>query len=79
MFDDLINAINEKIEYYKRLGNNDYVDAYLDVMKMISNSEAQKEIQDNYIQIGGTYNSKNYMIITINETDGTQSFIVKRR
>ena len=75
MFDEIIEEIRSKIEKYRSFGSIAYVEAYVDALEIIQNNSNEGD----YIKIGKSYDSKEYVIITENEADGSQSFTVRRR
>jgi len=75
MFDEIIEEIRSKIERYKNFGSIPYVEAYIDALEIIQNNLCK----DDYIKIGKSYDSKDFVVVTENEADGSQSFTVRRR
>lgn len=75
MFDGIIEEIRSKIEKYSSFGSIAYVEAYIDALEIIQNNSNK----DEYIKIGKSYDSKEYVIVIENEADGSQSFTVRRR
>ena len=75
MFDEIIEEIRSKIEKYRKFGSIAYVEAYIDALEIIQNNSNE----DDYIKIGKSYDIKEFVIVTENETDGSQSFTVRRR
>ena len=75
MFKRIFKELKKKAQENKVKGNIFTADAYYDAIKIIQDNL----IQNDYIELGKSYDSKNYIVITENETDGSQSFTVRRR
>ena len=75
MFNRIFKELKKKEQENKVKGNVFTANAYNDAIKIIQDNLRQH----NYIELGKSYDSKKYIVITENETDGSQSFTVRRR
>ena len=73
--DELIEKIKNLIDERENMGDGFRADAYRNALAVIRDSVKSHK----YIELGKTYKSKDYLIVTANESDGSQTFIIRER